>query len=46
MCYSPEFPEFPDKAYKKPLSDIQESVSPFQELLWVLTLGYYNPWEK
>lgn len=46
MCYFPEFPEFSDKAYKKLLSDIQESVSSFQELLWVLTLGYYNPWEK
>ena len=46
MCYCPEFPEEKDKAYKKLLSDIQESVSPFQELLWVLTFGLYNPWEK
>lgn len=46
MCYFPEFPEEKDKAYEKLLSDIQESVSPFQELLWVLTFGYYNPWEK
>ena len=31
MCYFPEFPEFPDKAYKKLLSDISEAVADVQK---------------